>query len=232
MPEARFPFVEQIVEQKLFSIITPVYNCGGKIETTINSVWWQERDLFEHIIVDGKSTDETLSTIEKYRSGIKLISEPDRGIYDAMNKGIGLASGKYLHFLGAGDRLRPFVLKTIAHLMPREELTFVYGNVLWEDQDKIYDGQFSKARMQHDNICHQAIFYERKIFEVLGNFELRFNVYADYVLNIKCFGTDTIKKKYLDCVIATYEGGGMSMHHTDQSFFEERAELIKSYLEP
>lgn len=219
------------MEQKLFSIITPVYNCGPKIERTINSVWWQRRDLFEHIIVDGNSTDETLPTIAKYRTGVKLISETDQGIYDAMNKGIDLASGKYLYFLGAGDYLRPFVLKNIAHLMPAEKLSFVYGNVLWEEQDKIYDGEFSKARMQHDNICHQAIFYERSIFEVLGKFDLRFNVYADYVLNIKCFGTDAIKKQYVDYIIANYEGGGMSMHEKDESFFDERAKLNKNYLE-
>ncbi len=219
------------MKSKLFSIITPTLNCGEKIERTIQSVWWQGKELFEFIIVDGNSKDDTLEIIEKYRSGITVISAKDRCVYDAMNKGIDLASGKYLYFLGAGDRLRPFILKNIAGMMPSEELAFVYGNVYWDDEDKIYNGEFTKAKLKDDNICHQAVFYERNIFELVGKFEERFNVYADYVLNMKCFGTDRIRKNYLDVIVANYEGGGLSMHQKDKSFFEERARLIKNYLE-
>lgn len=208
-----------------------MYNCDSKIEATIQSVWWQQKELFEYIIVDGASTDETLAVVEKYKTGIKVISGRDRGVYDAMNKGIDLATGKYLYFLGAGDRLRPFLLKNIADLMPRDEVALVYGNVSWGDEGRIYDGEFSKARLKDDNICHQAIFYGRRVFDLVGKFELRFKVYADYVLNMRCFGHDEITPKYIEAIVADYEGGGLSMYVKDETFFEERMQLIKSCLE-
>jgi glycosyltransferase involved in cell wall biosynthesis len=219
------------MNQKLFSIITPTYNCGLKIEKTINSVLSQSEDLFDFHIIDGNSTDDTLDVIEKYGDGINLISEKDKGVYDAMNKGIDVASGKYLYFLGAGDSLRPNALSEIEKLMPDKPLTFVYGNVYWMDQAIIYSGKFDKQRLRTHNISHQAIFYERSIFEVLGKYELRFKVLADYVFNIKCFGDDRIQKRYIDYVIANFEGGGLSARQKDIDLLNEHAQLIRDYLE-
>ncbi len=219
------------MSQKLFSIITPTYNCGTKIEKTINSVLMQAEDLFEFHIVDGASTDDTLRTIEKYGDKIKLVSEKDKGVYDAMNKGIDLASGRFLYFLGAGDSLRADVLRKIEKLMPDEPLAFVYGNVYWMDEAMIYSGEFDKLRLKTHNICHQAIFYERTIFNVMGKFELRFKVLADYVFNIKCFGDERIHKRYIDYVIANFEGGGLSAKQKDFALLSEHAQLIKDYLE-
>lgn len=219
------------MNRKLFSIITPTYNCGSKIDETIQSVWNQNETLFEHIIVDGDSQDATMQRISCHDAKIKVISEPDRGVYDAMNKGIDLASGQYLYFLGAGDRLRPAILDEIAPQMPPQGQALVYGNVSWGEEGRIYDGEFTKARLRDDNICHQSIFYAREIFELLGKFELRFKVYADYVLNMKCFGHSEIAKKYIDLIVADYEGGGLSMNLKDEKFFEERAQLISDCLE-
>src|SRR2546421_9448699 len=115
--------------KKLFSIITPTLNPGRKLEDTINSVLSQNKELFEYIIVDGGSTDETLDIIRKSGERIKWISEEDRGPYDSMNKGIGMATGDYLYFLGAGDLLRPNILEKVEKYIPSKPLTFVYGNV-------------------------------------------------------------------------------------------------------
>jgi len=191
----------------------------------------QAEDLFDFHIIDGASTDDTLPTIKKYGDKIKLVSERDKGVYDAMNKGIDLASGKYLYFLGAGDSLRADVLRKIEKLMPDEPLAFVYGNVYWMDEAIIYSGPFDKTRLKTHNICHQAIFYERTIFDVMGKFELRFKVLADYVFNIKCFGDDRIQKRYIDYVIANFEGGGLSAKQKDAALLNEYAQLIKDYLE-
>lgn len=217
--------------QKLFSIITPVYNSGAKIEKTINSVAAQDGDLYEYIIVDGASTDGTLASIKKSTGGFELVSEPDAGVYEAMNKGIALASGKYLYFLGAGDSLRPHALSNVARLMPREDLNFVYGNVYWEDQLMIYAGAFTKEKLRDSNICHQAVFYQRNIFDLLGGFDLRFKILADYVFNIKCFGNGRIRKNYIEYVVANFEGGGLSSLHKDESFSRERARLVRKYLD-
>ncbi len=235
MNQGEWPILRQVKDflrpRKLFSIITPVYNCGSKIERTINSVWSQRKSLFEHVIVDGGSQDNTLPMIRRNRHPIRLVSENDSGVYDAMNKGISLAEGKYLYFLGAGDRLQPGILEGISEAMPADELALVYGDVFWEACNKVYDGEFSKEKIKTDNICHQAIFYGREIFGVVGKFETRFNTLADYALNIKCFGNEQIVKHYISRVIATYEGGGLSDQEIDQNFWRERPELIKAFLD-
>jgi len=218
------------MEQKLFSIITPTYNCGAKIVKTILSVLAQDSSLFEYIIIDGDSNDGTQSHIEIFNTRLKFLSEPDLGVYDAMNKGIDMARGKYLYFLGAGDTLRRSALKNLQPLMPERDLAFVYGNVYWVDEAFIYGGEFDKVKLETYNICHQAIFYERAIFDLIGKFELDYKILADYVLNIKCFGNDQIHKTYLDYVIANFEGGGMSAGRKDAALIETLPRLIEDYL--
>lgn len=213
--------------QKLFSVITPTYNSGSKLETTIQSVLAQDSSLFEYIIVDGGSTDNTLSLIEKYRDQLKFKTEPDEGVYDAMNKGIDMASGKYLMFLGAGDRLRANVLRQISEELPGGPLNFVYGNVFWVKEGTTYGWEFSERDLiHHKNICHQAIFYERKIFDLLGGYETRYKTLADFALNLKCFGNRSITRKYINRVIADYEGGGVSQSESDPVFMHDFNRLI------
>jgi glycosyltransferase involved in cell wall biosynthesis len=196
--------------RKPFSVITPTLNSGPKLEETINSVLSQDKGLFEYIIVDGCSTDETLNIIRKYGKRIKWISEKDRGVYDAMNKGIGMAKGHYLYFLGAGDHMRENILEKIEKIIPDEPLTFVYGNVYLAGGEVIYLGEFDEDKIAKWNICHQAIFYERTIFNVIGTYDLRYSLLADYAFNLKCFADKRIKRIYVDEVIADYEGGGLS----------------------
>jgi glycosyltransferase involved in cell wall biosynthesis len=218
------------MERKLFSIITPTYNCGTKIVRTINSVLSQDSDLYEYIVVDGDSSDGTRSEVERFGDRIRFVSEPDRGVYDAMNKGIEMARGKYIYFLGAGDTLRANVLGNLARVIPDTELAFVYGNVYWVDEAFIYGGEFDKLRLETFNICHQAIFYERSIFDEIGRFELDYKILADYVFNIKCFGNDKIQKTYLDYVVANFEGGGLSAQQKDIALTNALPRLIEEYL--
>ncbi len=216
------------MNRKLFSIITPAYNSGLKIEKTIDSVLSQGSDLLEYIVVDGGSTDETLSILETYGDKLKIISEADAGVYDAMNKGIEAASGWYLYFIGAGDSLRENMLGKIARVLPEDNLSLVYGNAYMVDQGIIYDGEFSKAKLRQRNICHQSVFYGRTVFDMLGLYDLRFKVLADHAFNIKCFWNDRITKKYAAYVIANYEGGGISRNEIDVDFAHEYAELLKT----
>ncbi|HZG53662.1 MAG TPA: glycosyltransferase family 2 protein [Pyrinomonadaceae bacterium] len=218
------------MEQKLFSIITPTYNCAPKVVRTINSVLAQDSNLFEYIVIDGESNDGTQSEIQRFDGRIKFVSEPDRGVYDGMNKGIEMARGKYIYFLGAGDTLRANALGNLAALMPDGELAFIYGNVYWVDEAFIYGGEFNKSRLETYNICHQAIFYERAIFDEIGRYELDYPILADYVFNIKCFGNDKIQKTYLDYVVANFEGGGQSARQKDDALIEALPRLIEEYL--
>ncbi len=196
--------------RKRFSIITPTLNPGPKLEETINSVLSQNKKLFEYIVIDGGSTDGTLETLRKYGRKIKWISEPDSGVYDAMNKGIAKAKGEYLYFLGAGDHLRENILERIEKIIPDERLTFIYGNVYLVNDKVEYLGEVDEEKIVTWNICHQAIFYERTIFNVMGRYDLKYRLLADHAFNIKCFADKRIRKIYVDEVIADYEGGGIS----------------------
>jgi glycosyltransferase involved in cell wall biosynthesis len=218
------------LERKIFSIITPTYNCAAKIKKTIESVLSQNKSLFEYIIVDGLSDDGTSEEIEKYSDEIKLIVGKDKGVYDAMNKGIDIASGNYLYFLGAGDQLKEGILEKIKPIMPQDGLSFVYGNVYRLDHNRIYDGQFKKHKLSKRNICHQAIFYERNIFDLVGKYDLKFRTKADYALNLRCFGCREIDKIYVNEVIAEYEGFGLSSDKEDEDFMKEKPKLIKECL--
>jgi glycosyltransferase involved in cell wall biosynthesis len=214
---------------KRFSIITPTLNSGAKLQETIESVLSQGKDLFEYIIVDGSSSDETLEIIKRYDGQLKWTSETDRGVYDAMNKGIEMASGDYLYFLGAGDHLRNKVLERIENLAPNEDLIFLYGKVYYLDEKREYLGRFNEAKIARANICHQAIFYSRRIFEVVGKYDLRYKLLADHAFNIKCFGDQRIKKIYVDEVIADYEGQGVSKVK-DLNFIKDMPRLIRENL--
>jgi len=214
---------------KRFSIITPTLNSGGKLEQTINSVLSQNEKLFEYIIVDGCSKDETLRVIRKYGERIKWVSERDRGPYDAMNKGIEMATGGYLYFLGAGDHLREDILERVEKIIPERHLTFIYGNVYLLDEKREYLGEFDEAKIARKNICHQAIFYERSIFEIIGKYDLRYSLLADHAFNLRCFGDKRIKKIYMNDVIADYEGRGLSREQ-DLNFIKDAPRMIRNNL--
>ncbi len=215
----------------VFSIITPVYNGESKIERTVASVLSQDANLFEYIILDGGSTDKTHQVLKKYGNALKFVSEPDKGVYDAMNKGIALSSGRYLYFLGAGDTLQRDILQEVAKGLPQHDLAFVYGNVCRPGSSAKYHGQISSLWLgMVYNICHQSIFYGREVFELLGDYDIRYRLLADYVMNIRCFGSDKIEKKYLNLVVAEYEGSGMSHNNEDWDFVRDFPGLVKNNL--
>jgi glycosyltransferase involved in cell wall biosynthesis len=188
----------------------------------------------EILVIDGASTDHTLGILKSYAEKIQWVSEADSGVYEAMNKGIRLARGRYLYFLGAGDRLRENVLSQVAsqaRLFESDAPQFVYGNVSWKDFNEAYDGEFTASKLVHCNICHQAIFYHRAIFERLGPFQTEYRCCADWVVNMKCFSDAGITKLFLPLTIADYEGAGQSTTEPDTAFDAARASLIKKYLE-
>ena len=221
--------------QPLYTIITPCFNSGDKIASTINSVLAQRRDLFEYWVIDGGSTDGTVEVLASYGDNIRWISERANGVCDAMNKGIDRAVGMYLYFLGAGDLLRPGILEHLLDTLPREKPTLVYGNVFWAGNDPVYGrtvyaGPFDKERII--NLCpnHQSIFYHRSIFEMEGRYDLDYRILADWHLNLKCFGNERIGKVYVDAVVADYEGEGTSSRVIDEVFFRRRTLLIGRHL--
>lgn len=221
------------MQSPYFSIIIPTYNCGDKLARSLDSALAQDAD-YEILIMDGASTDGTAEIIKSYAKRnpdlIRWVSEKDAGVYDAMNKGIDLARGKYLYFLGAGDTLRPGALARIRKEAPDQGAAFVYGDVYYVSQDRICKGEFSRPSFVHNNLCHQVIFYERSVFELVGKYETRYPVLADWVLNMRCFRAKAIRKVYVKMIVADYEGGGLSEPLIDDAFYADRRRLVSQVL--
>lgn len=212
----------------LFSIITPTFNASHRVIETLDSVLCQDRSLFEYIIVDGCSSDGTVAAIRARDPSIRIITEPDRGLYDAMNKGIAAASGRYLYFIGAGDRLHENVLERVASALPDHDRGLVYGNFHLPKDPTDYYGEVSKwFLLLVYNICHQSAFYGRQVFELLGSYDLRYRVRADYALNVAAFCDDRIEKRYLDMCIADYAADGISSIDEDEAFTRDFPDLLR-----
>jgi glycosyltransferase involved in cell wall biosynthesis len=220
----------------LISVIIPTFNSGAKIVATVASVLSQKKGLYEFLVIDGGSTDGTLAHLRAQGPALRCLSEPDEGIYDAMNKGIRLTSGEFLYFLGAGDRLLPGVLEAVAaeiRKLPRQgkssRATLLYGNVDWSIYSRPYDGRFNRFKLLRRNICHQAIFYQRSVFERLGFYNTKYRSLADWEFNIRCFNDQGIHKRYIPLRIADYEGGGNSNTTPDLAFHAEFPRLARQH---
>lgn len=206
---------------KVFSIIIPTYNCSSLLKLTVESILKQDMNLYECLIIDGGSKDDTLNVIkdyvEKYKGNFMYISEKDNGIYDAMNKGIKLAKGEYLYFIGAGDTLETNCLANVKERL-RFDTELVYGNVFVETRKKLIGNSMTKEDMMFFNICHQAIFYNKNIFKLIGDYNLKYKIYSDNEFNKRCFCNDLIKTRYIDILICNYLGSGISDMEKDEIF--------------
>jgi glycosyltransferase involved in cell wall biosynthesis len=168
-------------------------------------------------VIDGLSSDDTLGVVSGFNDQrIKVFSEKDKGIYDAMNKGIRKAQGKWIYFLGSDDVLMGNeVLATVAKACVNNTSTAVYGNVLidgdalWAKDGDIYDGMFDLKKLLVKNICHQAIFYNRDIIEKKGiSFDLTYPICADWDFNLHCWAAGSFT--YFPVTIARFNAGGAS----------------------
>lgn len=197
------------------SVIIVVYNAADTIETAINSVFEQTYKNAEVIVIDGGSLDGTLEILKKYKAAdFKWISEPDEGIYDAMNKGIKYSSGEWIYFLGADDKLYSNrILEDIFKESDLNDAGFLYGNVKRGTHTKLYDGEFDYEKLLKKNISHQAVFYKKDIFLRTGNYNLGYRTHADWDVNLRCFENQAVKIKYLDKIIAYFATGGASVHY-------------------
>lgn len=191
------------------SIITICRNAGQGIENTIKSVVTQTYKDFEYIIIDGNSNDGTIDIIKKYESQItKWVSEPDKGIYDAMNKGLKMASGEWVIMMNAGDYFAEsdVLEKVFAHDIP-DTKTFLYSDVycLRKNGDRI----LRPLSWEEGHIIHQSVIYRRKLHEEYGYYHVTQPlIISDYLFFISVPKEQVMKIE--DVVIAVYEGGGVS----------------------
>lgn len=190
-----------------FSIIIPTYNSEKTLKQCLKTVLEQSFSDFEVLIIDSCSNDSTLEIIKNINDiRLKIFSEKDNGIYDAMNKGISLSNGKWLYFLGSDDELSDYnVFFDVASFIEEEkQLSLVYGNVILKKNNSVYGGKFDRVKLCLKNICHQAIFYKKEIFNCLGLFNTQFKIWADWDFNMRCFLHPDFQIKFIDRIIAIY----------------------------
>lgn len=202
------------------SIITIAYNSEATIEATIRSVIAQSYPNIEYIIIDGKSKDSTLSIIEKYTSQIsRVVSEPDKGIYDAMNKGVRMASGDIIGILNSDDFYADSdVIKNVVSLFERTQCDATYADLVYVDrldEQKILrtwisgdyrHGAFLKGWMPP----HPTFFVKADVYKRFGQYSTELRSSADYEFMLRVLHKQQIKVAYLNRVITKMRAGGQS----------------------
>lgn len=197
-------------KKPLVSIITPVYNGEKHIENTIQSVLGQTYKNIEYIIVDGGSTDNTVGIIKKYESNIaKWISEKDKGISDAFNKGIALATGEIIGIINADDWYEPNAVELVINAINGFDIT--YGNIqYWNENQKDYLFTANHELLSKEmSVNHPTVFVKREIYEKHGVFDISYKCAMDYDLMLR-FYVNGAKFKYINEVIANMRLAGMS----------------------
>jgi len=202
------------------TVITVCHNCAATLASALNSVVSQSWPNIEHIVIDGASTDGTNSVINSYRTGLtKVVSEPDTGIYDAMNKGLALATGEVVAFLNADDFYKDAdVLTRVARLMQAEQLDALYGDVEFfrAGQPSAVVRRYNSGRFTADRLgwgwmpAHPALFVRRALFERYGMFSTDYLIAGDFEFIARVFKQPALRHRHLPESLVRMQMGGAS----------------------
>jgi len=202
------------------SIITVCLNSDETIEDAIKSILAQSYDDIEYIIVDGGSSDETLSIIKKYENEItRYISEPDKGVYDALNKGLKLATGEVVGFLHADDFYATTeTIKNVAKAFEHNNVDCLWGDLVYvgkENTEKIIrywkSGKYKKNLFKRGWMpAHPTFFVKRRVYEKHGYFNTDFRIAADYEIMLRFLHKFNISSYYIPEVLVKMRVGGLS----------------------
>jgi glycosyltransferase involved in cell wall biosynthesis len=202
----------------MFSIVTVVRNGARTIHNSIESVASQQLQQVEHIVIDGASTDATLQILERYRKVLgRVVSEPDRGIYDGMNKGLAMATGDVVGFLNADDVYADDrVLADVAGCFQDPAVDAVYGDLVYvnsTDPQQVIrywrSGEFRPGRFKSGWMpAHPTFFVRRRVYEQFGGFDLSFTLQSDFDLTMRLLEVHRIRAVYLPRVMVRMRLGG------------------------
>jgi glycosyltransferase involved in cell wall biosynthesis len=200
------------------SVITVCYNAEKTIENTILSIINQSYNNIEYIIIDGKSTDNTLTLIKKYQSSIDtIISEPDKGIYDAMNKGIKKATGEIISIVNADDFLNVHSIKNVVNFyLNNNRPDIIYGNINFI-KDKINFSIKPLPNIKGFNykkmpVCHPAMFVTSELYTRVGTYDISYKNASDYEFVLRCI-KEGVTFKYFNEVLSNMRAGGASENY-------------------
>ena len=207
----------------MISIITATFNSAKTLKDTIQSVLRQTNKDFEYLIIDGGSTDETIDIVKSYESEfsgrLKWVSEKDQGIYDAMNKGIKMASGDVVGILNSDDYFTSDdILQTVDNAFKSHEIDAIYGDIHF-----IRDGNPQKCIRYYSSRmfrpfwlrfgfmpAHPSFYCKREVFEKAGLYSLDYKIGADYEMMVRLFKKYRIKSQYINKDFVTMRTGGAS----------------------
>ena len=195
------------------SVVTVVYNGAAHIEETIRAVAAQTYQEIEHIVVDGGSTDGTVEILRRLEHRLDCwVSEPDKGVYDAMNKGIALVSNprSYVLFANADDALyAPDVIERAMDAAGGADL--VYGRMAFTDgaYSAVMGRPVQLSDLARETLCHPATFVRREVFDRVGRFNTSYRLAADYDHIVRCF-SHPVSTQFVDVIVSRMRMGGLS----------------------
>lgn len=202
------------------SVITVSYNSVATLERALQSVKEQDWSAVEHIVIDGSSTDQSMKIIELYSSHLAhVVSEPDKGIYDAMNKGLDLASGDVVCFLNADDQYaHKRVLSCVATQMREYRLDALMGDVgFFHEQNpqrlirRYRSDRFHPKRLAWGWMpAHPALFLSRQVVQRVGHFKIDYRIAGDYEYVVRVFHGHEVRYRHLPQVLVNMQTGGVS----------------------
>lgn len=202
------------------SLVTATWNCAGTVADCLASVARQSYANREHVLIDGASRDGTLRVLQAHREQLAvLVSEPDRGIYDALNKGIARSSGEVVGFLHADDVFAGSdVLARVAAAFVDPTVSAVYGDLQYVRKDDIgqvvrhwQSSPFSRQQLEWGWMPpHPTLYVRREWYERIGGFDIRYRIAADYFSILRLFSQPDFKAVYLPEVLVKMRLGGAS----------------------
>jgi glycosyltransferase len=217
------------------SIITVTYNSASTIRDTLESVASQTYPNIEHIIIDGLSNDNTLEIIKEYPHVARVISEKDKGIYDAMNKGVGVATGEVIGILNSDDIFASdMTIQDIINILKNSAIKAVYGNIeyfkgdnyekvtrLWKTKS-YYHTFFEDGEVPP----HPSLFVRKVVYDSIGMYYPNFKIASDYEFMLRMLKVHNYKSFFLDKVIVKMRVGGVSTSGI-KSYIQSTKELRK-----
>ncbi|MCU4165508.1 glycosyltransferase family 2 protein [Carboxylicivirga caseinilyticus] len=200
------------------SIICATYNASSTIEKFLDSVKSQTSKLFELIIIDGGSTDRTVELIEAHPHLVtSLISEPDKGLYDAWNKGVELATHDWICFVGADDTIRPDFVESYCEMIDKyhdEDVDYISSKVNYVNFDgetvRILGKAWKWKEFKNQMTCaHVGSLHNRRLFEQIGYYDINYKIIGDYELLLR--KKDKLNARFLNKILVDMTAGGMSL---------------------
>jgi glycosyltransferase involved in cell wall biosynthesis len=209
-----------MVTKPLVTVITVCYNSANSLERALQSVAIQDWPNVEHIVIDGGSTDDTLAILDRYQNHLaQVVSEPDKGIYDAMNKGLDRATGDIVCFLNADDQYASsHVLSRIAQQMQEHQLDAILGDVAFfhatdptRTVRRYRSDRFTPERLAWGWMpAHPALFFNKSVVQRVGRFKTEYRIAGDFDYIARAFYGCDMRYEHLPEVLVQMQTGGAS----------------------